>query len=107
MYIQGYHSIQGEYLVYIQGYHSIQGRVSKVIDYSLTRNYLQLRVIIFISYNFAGLCIIGEISILQNYGIISRNFYNIILRKFVMIRRKKQNYKLHVITAKLCIISTT
>jgi len=54
-------------------------RVSNIIDYFLTHNYVQLRVIIFISSNFAGLLVIGEKSILQNYGVISRNFYNVIL----------------------------
>ena len=53
-------------------------RVSNVIDYSLTRNYVQLREIIFISCNFAVLRVIGEISISRNYGVISRNFYNVI-----------------------------
>ena len=52
-------------------------RVSNVIDYSLTRNYVKLRVIIFISCNFAGLRVIGEIAILRN---------------FVMIARIKRNY---------------
>ena len=60
-------------------------RVSNVIDYSLTRNYVQLRVIIFISCNFAGLRVIGEI-------FISRNFYNVISRNSVMITRNKRNY---------------
>ena len=50
-------------------------RVSYVIDYSLTHNYMQLRIIIFISCNFAGLGVIGKISISRNYGVISRNFY--------------------------------
>ena len=67
-------------------------RVSNVIDYSLTRNYVQLRVIIFISCNFAGLRVIGEISISRNYGVISRNFYNVISRNFVMIMRNNENY---------------
>ena len=67
-------------------------RVSNVIDYFLTRNYVQLRVIIFISRNFAGLRVIGEISISRNYGVISRNFYNVISRNFVMITRNKRNY---------------
>ena len=66
-------------------------KVSNVIDYSLTRNYVQLRVIIFISCNFAGLRVIGEISISRNYGVISRNFYNVISRNFVMITRNKRN----------------
>ena len=52
---------------------------------------MQLRVIIFISCNFAGLRVIGEISISRNYGVISRNFYNVISRNFVMITRNKQN----------------
>ena len=47
-------------------------RVSNVIDYSLTRNYVQLRVIMFISCNFAGLFIIWEISISRNF--LQRNF---------------------------------
>ena len=51
----------------------LQIRVSSVIDYSLTRNYVQLRVMIFISCNFAGLRVIGEISISRNYGVISCN----------------------------------
>ena len=66
-------------------------RVSNVIDYSLTRNYVQLRLIIFISCNFAGLRVIEEISISRNYGVISCNFYNVISRNFVMIMRKKRN----------------
>ena len=49
-------------------------RVSNVIDYSITRNYVQLREIIFMSCNFARLRVIGETSISQNYGVISRNF---------------------------------
>jgi len=61
----------------------IYSRVSNVIDYSLTRNYVQLRVIIFISCNFPGLRVIGEIFISQNYGVSSRNFYEIISRNFV------------------------
>ena len=64
-------------------------RVSYVIDYSLTRNYVQLHVMIFISCNFAGLRVIEEISISRNYGLISCNFYNIILRNFIMIKRNK------------------
>ena len=66
-------------------------RVSNVIDYSLKRNYVQLRVITFISCNFAGLRVIEEISISRNYGVISRNFYNVISRNFVMITRNKRN----------------
>ena len=67
-------------------------RVSNVIDYSLTRNYVQLREIIFISRNFAGLRVIGEISISRNYGVILRNFYNVISRNFAMITRNKLNF---------------
>ena len=67
-------------------------RVSNVIDYSLTRNYVQLRVIIFISCNFSGLRVIEEISISRNFGVISCNFYNVISRNFVMITRTKRKY---------------
>ena len=50
-------------------------RVSNVIDYSLTRNYVKLRVIIFISCNFAGLRVIGEIPISRNHAkFLQRNF---------------------------------
>jgi len=80
-----------DYLYFI-GDWGKQARVSNVIDYSLTRNYVQLRVIIFISCNFAGLRVIGEISISRNYGVISRNFYNVISRNFVMIMRNNENY---------------
>ena len=69
----------------------ITARVSNVLDYSLTRNYVQLRIIIFISCNFAGLRVIEEISISRNYDVISCNFYNVISRNFVMITRNKQN----------------
>ena len=55
-------------------------RVSYVIDYSLTRNYVQLHVMIFISCNFAGL------------RVIWRNFYNIISLNFVMITCNRRNY---------------
>ena len=48
-------------------------RVSNVIDYSLTRNYVQLRVIIFISCNFAGLRVLGEIFISRHFIMITRN----------------------------------
>ena len=47
-------------------------RVSNVIDYSLSQNYMQLR----------------------RREIISRNFYNLISRNFVMITRNKWNYNL-------------
>ena len=59
-------------------------RVSNVIDYSLTRNYAQLRKIIFILCNFAGLHVIGETSVSRNYGVISRNF--------VIITRNQRNF---------------
>ena len=70
----------------------VAGRVSNVIDYSLTRNYVQLREIIFISRNFAGLRVIGEISISRNYGVILRNFYNVITRNYALITRNKLNF---------------
>ena len=37
-------------------------RVSNIVDHSLKQNYVHLHKIIFISCNFAGLRIIGEIS---------------------------------------------
>ena len=55
-------------------------RISNVKDYSLTCNYVQLRVLIFILCNFAGLHVIGEISFSRNYGVFSHNFYNVIQR---------------------------
>ena len=48
--------------------------ISNVIDYSITRNYVQLREIIFMSCNFARLRVIGETSISRNYAVISCNF---------------------------------
>ena len=62
-------------------------RVSNVIDYSLTRNYVQLCVIIFISCDFAGLRVIEEISISQSYGLILCNFYEVNSRNFLLIMR--------------------
>ena len=47
---------------------------------------------IFISCSFAGFRVIGETSISQNYGIISRNFYNVISRNFEIITRNKRNF---------------
>ena len=53
-------------------------RVSKIIDYSLKRNNMQLHEIIFISCIFAGLHEIGETSISRSYGVILHNFYKVI-----------------------------
>ena len=38
----------------------LHARVSNVIDYSLMQNDMQLSIIIFISCNFAGLCVNGK-----------------------------------------------
>ena len=62
-------------------------RVSNVIDYSLTRNYLQLRKIVFISCKFGGLRVIGETSISRDFQIISQNFT-------ITMRNERNFYKL-------------
>ena len=61
---------------YIINFQDVQGmsvqfhrlaEISSVIDSSLTRNYMPLRIIIFILCNFTWLLVIGEISILWNF----------------------------------------
>ena len=44
-----------------------KSRVSNIMDYLLKQNYMQLRKRIFILCSFAGLIVIGETSISQNY----------------------------------------